>query len=174
MAVRDTDTVDGAVTHLAMRKAMGGFVSGVTIVTTECDGAVHGMTANAFTSVSLEPPLVLVSIAAKAKMDDRIKRAGRYGVSILCQHQEPLSLHFAGARLKAAVEPAWDHRLGVPLVSGALVQLACTVTDSHPAGDHTLHIGHVDGIWQEHGQPLVYHTGSFTALNREPGVTWEF
>ncbi|MCW3038805.1 MAG: flavin reductase [Solirubrobacterales bacterium] len=171
---QELTTEDGVVDALRLRKALGTFVSGVTIVTTEVDGEVHGMTANAFTSVSLDPPLVLVSIAAAAKMDDRIKQSGRYGVSILCKQQEDLSLHFAGARLKQPIAPEFQWRKGVPLVKGALVHFACTVTDSHPAGDHTLHVGHVDALYHEHGDPLVFFTGSFKSLNFQGETTWEF
>lgn len=154
------------VSPLHMRKALGRFASGVTIVTTaECEDedAVHGMTANAFTSVSLDPPLVLVSISTRAKMDERIRQTGRYGVSILAGDQEPLSLHFAGAAHQPdLVKFVW--RNGVPLLEGALVHLACTVTDSHPAGDHTLHVGQVERLWYDDGHPLVFYTGSFRSL----------
>lgn len=159
---------------LRLRKALGTFVSGVTVVTTALGDEVHGMTANAFTSVSLDPPLVLVSIATTAKMDARIKESGRYGVSILCKNQEAVSLHFAGARQKQPVVPEFEWREGVPLVKGALVHFACTVTDSHPAGDHTLHVGHVDALFHEHGDPLVFFTGSFKSLDLQGEPTWEF
>ncbi|WP_138846157.1 NADH-dependent flavin reductase [Rhodococcus pyridinivorans] len=164
-----TDSPSGAeidVTPLHMRKALGRFASGVTIVTTaefEDEAAVHGMTANAFTSVSLDPPLVLVSIANRAKMNERIKETGKYGVSILAGDQEPLSLHFAGAAHEPdLVRFVW--RKEVPLLEGALVHLACTVVDSYPAGDHTLHIGRVEQLWYDNGHPLVFYTGSFRAL----------
>ena len=155
-----------AVTAPALRKALGRFVSGVTVVTTgsgdSADG-VHGMTANAFTSVSLDPPLVLVSVATKARMDAKIAENGRYGVSILRREQEAVSLHFAGGR-PCPDRVRFVERGGVPLLDGALVHLACTVYDSHPAGDHTLHVGHVDELWSEHGDPLVFFTGDFRAL----------
>ncbi|AKE89213.1 MULTISPECIES: NADH-dependent flavin reductase [Rhodococcus] len=164
-----TDTARGSdldVTPLHMRKALGRFASGVTIVTTaesEDEASVHGMTANAFTSVSLDPPLVLVSIANRAKMNERIREAGRYGVSILAGDQEPLSLHFAGAANQPdLVRFVW--RKGVPLLEGALVHLACTVVDSHPAGDHTLHVGRVERLWYDDGHPLVFYTGTFRSL----------
>jgi flavin reductase (DIM6/NTAB) family NADH-FMN oxidoreductase RutF len=154
------------VTGAALRKALGRFVSGVTVVTTgserDAEG-IHGMTANAFTSVSLEPPLVLVSIATKAKMDARIARCGRYGVSILCREQEPVSLHFAGGK-PCPERVRFVERGGVPLLDGALVHLVCSVYDSHPAGDHTLHVGRVDELWSQHGEPLVFFTGTFRAL----------
>lgn len=165
---------DGEVTAPRLRTALGHFVSGVTVVTTAVGDDVHGMTANAFTSVSLDPPLVLVSIAKKARMDEKIRCSGRYGVSILAKAQEPLSLHFAGVALRREpVEPAFVERCGVPLLDGALVHLACTVADSHPAGDHTLHVGRVDGLWHGHGEPLVFHTGSFKPLNFQGDCTWE-
>lgn len=163
---------DGAVTGAELRKALGKFVSGVTVVTAAVGDDVHGMTANAFTSVSLDPPLVLVSIATKAKMDARIKESGRYGISILCKAQEPLCLHFAGARLREPVEPNFVWRQGVPLLDGAIVHLACTVRDSHPAGDHTLHVGHVDGLWHGHGEPLVFYTGAFHILDAQGAPSW--
>ncbi|HZZ51984.1 MAG TPA: flavin reductase family protein [Pseudonocardia sp.] len=146
-----------------MRKALGRFASGVTVVTTGSGDDVHGMTANAFTSVSLDPPLVLVSIATKAKMDARIADCGRYGVSILCREQEPVSLHFAGGK-PCPDQVRFVERGGVPLLDGALVHLACSVYDSHPAGDHTLHVGYVDELWSQHGDPLVFFTGTFRAL----------
>lgn len=171
-------TVDAEleVTPLHMRKALGRFVSGVTIVTTaECEdeSAVHGMTANAFTSVSLAPPLVLVSIANRAKMNERITGTGRYGVSILAGDQEPLSLHFAGAASEPdLVRFVW--RKGVPLLEGALVHLACTVVDSHPAGDHTLHVGRVEELRYDDGHPLVFYTGSFRSLELVRDDPWGF
>ncbi|WP_059038175.1 flavin reductase family protein [Gordonia desulfuricans] len=163
-------------TPLRMRKALGRFASGVTIVTTaegDDEESVHGMTANAFTSVSLDPPLVLVSIANRARMNAKITETGRYGVSILAGHQEPLSLHFAGA----ATEPdlvRFTWRKGVPLLDGALVHLSCSVTASHPAGDHTLHVGQVEELWFDDGRPLLFYTGSFRALELQDDENWGF
>ena len=151
------------VTAQALRTALGRFVSGVTVVTTGTGDDVHAMTANAFTSVSLDPPLVLVSIATKATMDVEIAANRRYGVSILCREQESVSIHFAGGQ-PCPDKVRFVERGGVPVLDGALVHLACSVYDSHPAGDHTLHVGHVDELWSGHGDPLVFFTGSFRAL----------
>lgn len=162
----DAGPVDRSVTPARMRRALGRFASGVTVVTTADStgsGAVHGMTANAFTSVSLEPPLVLVSIANRARTRELITRSGRYGVSVLASHQEPLSLHFAGLPQEPdPVRFVWHD--GVPLLDGALVRLACTVDAVHPAGDHTLFVGRVDELDYRYGQPLVFYTGSFRWL----------
>lgn len=162
----------GEVNPARLRAALGRFASGVTIVSAVHDDAIHGMTANAFTSVSLEPPLVLVSIAAKAKMDGCIRASGRYGISILRRDQERLSLHFAGTRFRTPPAPVFTWQSGLPFVDGALAQFACSVSDSHPAGDHVLHIGRVEGLWYQHGEPLVFHTGMFRALDTQEEQTW--
>ncbi|MFE7661910.1 flavin reductase family protein [Streptomyces celluloflavus] len=153
----DTDTRDDVdPTHL--REAMGQFASGVTVVTTatgeQDDLDAHGMTANAFTSVSLRPALVLISVSNAATTHRRIAESGRYGISVLSADQKSLSEHFAGgAQRPDLVRFVWRDRL--PLVADSLVQLTCTVRQSHLAGDHTVYIGAVDGLWNASGSPLV-------------------
>src|SRR5699024_12434263 len=78
------------------RNAMGKFATGVTVITTEVDGEPHGMTANAFMSVSLHPKLIMISIDNRANMLDKIKEANKFAVNILADHQKDLSMHFAG------------------------------------------------------------------------------
>ena len=158
---------EGEVNALRMRKALGRFASGVTIVTAVSEIGdevkVYGMTASAFTSVSLDPPLVLISVSAQAKMDKRIAAAGRYGISVLTGDQEPLSRHFAGtAQRPDLISFVW--RNGLPLVDHALVQLTCSVRDSYPAGDHTLHVGEVQGLWYRDGAPLIFYAGILRTL----------
>lgn len=148
-----------------LRQATGRFASGVTVITTaedQNDDAVHGMTANSFTSVSLDPPLVLVSIGKNARMHERIMCSGTYGVSVLADAQSNLSTHFAGRPGDHKVEFVWQN--GIPLVSGALSHIACTVEDAHPAGDHTLFIGRVQHLSYDHGRPLVFYTGGYRDL----------
>src|ERR1700684_3434612 len=101
------------------RDALGTFATGVTIVSTRCDDLVHGMTANGFMSVSLEPALVVVSIASSARMHDILLRAGRYGVSVLAREQEAVSRHFAGRPTDDGEIGLFESH-GVPLVAGAL------------------------------------------------------
>lgn len=142
-----------------LRQALGRFASGVTVVTTATgtpeEADVHGMTANAFTSVSLSPPLVLVSVSAGTVTHRRIVETGRYGVSVLSGEQLPLSEHFAGgAQRPDLVRFVWRNAL--PLLAGALAHLACTVRQSHTAGDHVLYVGEVDGLWYGSGPPLVH------------------
>ncbi|GAA1344794.1 flavin reductase family protein [Saccharothrix algeriensis] len=161
----------GDVDPTRLRRAMSRFASGVTVVTTAVDGPdgpeAHGMTANAFLSVSLSPPLVLVSVAAGARSHRRIADTGRYGVSVLRAEQQALSRHFAG--VEAAPEQVrFDWRDGLPLIDGALVQLACTVRASHPAGDHVLHVASVDRLWADDGAPLLLYNGRPRTLRPAP------
>lgn len=153
-----------AVEHAArqLRQVMGRFATGVTVVTTTDRGTIHGMTANAFLSVSLHPPLVLVSLG-RCRMNEMLPRTGRYGVSILSHDQKHFAAHFAGQR-RSPVEPSfvWGH--GLPLLDGALAHLVCRVADVHPAGDHVLWIGEVEHLHHRDGQPLLFYTGRFGTL----------
>lgn len=142
---------------------LGRFASGVTVITTVHEGSIYGMTANAFVSVSLDPPLVLVSVGNRSTMHGVLPHSGRYGVSILGDKQKDLSKHFAG-RPKEGLEIPFVWRHEVPLLDGALAHLVCQVVDEHPAGDHTLYIGHVEYLAYGGGAPLLFYTGSYRNL----------
>lgn len=148
--------VDGA----AMRRALGRFCTGVTVVSTAIGDTAHGMTASAFTSVSLDPPLVLVSIAQGARMHALLPDSRRYGVSVLAAEQEGVARHFAGQPLAEAGE-LFDWHDGLPLLRGAIVHISCRLHAEHPAGDHTLFVGHVERIESRAGEPLLYLGGAF-------------
>jgi flavin reductase (DIM6/NTAB) family NADH-FMN oxidoreductase RutF len=157
-----------------LRQVMGRFATGVTVVTTTDRDVIHGMTANAFLSVSLHPPLVLVSLG-RCRMSEMLPRAGRYGVSVLAHDQEHFAAHFAAQRA-SPVEPSFVWHDGLPLLDGALAQIACRVVDVHPAGDHVLWIGEVEHLHHRDGEPLLFYTGRFGTLRevseragREPG-----
>lgn len=149
---------------LAFRQVMGTFPTGVTVVAAlDGAGAPVGLTVNAFTSVSLEPPLVLVCIDRGASSHDVLLEAGSFTVSILAAEQEPLAKRFA-------VDPsaerfdgvAWrPGPTGAPVLEGAAGWLACTVDAVHPGGDHTILVGRVQGGEGEDGAALVFHRGSF-------------
>jgi flavin reductase (DIM6/NTAB) family NADH-FMN oxidoreductase RutF len=145
-----------------LRRVMGRFATGVTVVTTTERDTIHGMTANAFLSVSLRPPLVLISLG-RCRMNEMLPRTGRYGVSVLSHEQENFAAHFAGQR-PAPVDPkfVWQH--GIPLLEGALAHLVCHVVNSHPAGDHMLWIGEVEHLDHRDGEPLLFYTGRFGTL----------
>jgi flavin reductase (DIM6/NTAB) family NADH-FMN oxidoreductase RutF len=131
------------------------------------------MTANAFTSVSLDPPLVLVSIDRRAHMDRLLPHTGRYGVSVLAADQERLALHFAGRPLAEHGE-LFEWAGGVPFVRGAIAHVGCDLHDSHPAGDHTLYLGLVEHLASRPGTPLVFNQGYFGQVSREEALahTW--
>src|ERR1700722_3498329 len=163
MSRRPTSGASGAPNEQRrFRDALGTFATGVTIVSTRLDDLVHGMTANGFMSVSLDPALVVVSIATNARMHDILLRAGRYGVSVLSREQEPGSRHFAGRPQTGEIELL--ESAGMPLVDGALTHVVADVVDAHPAGDHTLFIGEVLHFQHRDGEPLIFHSGTYRRL----------
>jgi flavin reductase (DIM6/NTAB) family NADH-FMN oxidoreductase RutF len=147
------------------RNAMGQFATGVVVITTEVDGQPHAMTANAFMSGSLEPPLVLVSVACTARMHEKIPSAGGFGISILCDEQLNTSNHFAGKPLPEH-QPQFVHLGELPVVDGAAVQLTTQLVESHPCGDHTLFVGRVQTLRlaEDPVAPLLFHCGRYSAL----------
>jgi len=146
----------------AFRQVMGRFATGVTVVTTVEKDTVHGMTANGFLSVSLRPPLVLVSLG-RCKMNEMLPRSGRYGVSVLSHEQQHFAAHFA-AQKASAVEPTFSWHDGIPLLDGALAHLVCRVVDVHRAGDHVLWIGEVEHLDHRDDEPLLFYTGRFGTM----------
>jgi flavin reductase (DIM6/NTAB) family NADH-FMN oxidoreductase RutF len=144
------------------RQVMGRFATGVTVVTTIERDVVHGMTANGFLSVSLRPPLVLVSLG-RCRMNEMLPRSGRYGVSVLSRDQQLFAAHFA-AQKPAEVEPAFIWQNGLPLLEGALAHLVCRVVDVHRAGDHVLWIGEVEYVDHRDDEPLLFYTGRFGTM----------
>ncbi len=145
-----------------LRQVMGRFATGVTVVTTTHRDTIHGMTANGFMSVSLRPPLVLVSLG-RCRMSEMLPRTGRYGVSVLAHDQEHFAAHFAAQR-PSPVDPTFTWHEGLPLLDGALAHLVCRVVDIHPAGDHVLWIGEVEHLHHRDGEPLLFYTGRFGTL----------
>jgi len=145
-----------------LRQVMGRFATGVTVVTTADGDSIHGMTANAFLSVSLTPPLVLISLG-RCRMAEMLPRTGRYGVSVLAESQEHLAAHFAAQRV-SPTEPPFSWHDGLPFLDGAIAHLGCKVVDVHPAGDHVLWTGQVEHLYCEEGRPLLFYTGRFRTL----------
>ncbi|WP_326566170.1 flavin reductase family protein [Amycolatopsis rhabdoformis] len=153
----------GPVDALAMRGVMGRFATGVAVVTTGVDGAPHGMTVNSLTSVSLEPPLLLVCLTTGARTTDAVVEARRFAVNVLSTRQEQLALRFA--------RRGEDHFEGlgvtqglheIPVVPDALVHLECTVVRVMTAGDHEVVLGEVGRICQREGKPLGFLGGRFS------------
>ncbi|MEK1830401.1 flavin reductase family protein [Priestia megaterium] len=147
----------------AFRNAMGKFATGVTVITTLLEDEAHGMTANAFMSVSLNPRLVLISIGEKAKMLDKINESGKFAVNILSDDQKDLSMHFAGQiKEKSQIEFDWINEL--PVIKNALTNIVCKVHSKQIVGDHTLFIGEVTDIVTCEGEPLAFYEGKYSKV----------
>jgi flavin reductase (DIM6/NTAB) family NADH-FMN oxidoreductase RutF len=149
------------------RNCCGRFATGITVVTTEVDGMVHGMTVNGFMSVSLHPPLIVVSVGHQTRLHELLPHSSRYGVSILSEGQLPLSNHFAG-RPDDTLEIPFIRKHETPLLDGAVAHMAARVVDAHEAGDHTLYIGEVEYLQYEDGRPLLYYAGGYNHLKADP------
>jgi flavin reductase (DIM6/NTAB) family NADH-FMN oxidoreductase RutF len=142
------------------RKTMGGFATGVTVITVEVGGATHGMTANAFMSGSLEPPLCVVSVAKRARTHAMLIEAGAFGVSVLAADQQSLALFFAG-RSPVEVVPRFEIVAGTPLLRDCVARIAARLANRCDCGDHTLFIGAIQHMEATGRAPLLYHRGAF-------------
>lgn len=163
---------------LTMRRTMGRFTTGVAVITTAAlDGQPHGMTVNSLTSVSLDPPLLLVCFTHGARTVEAVLESGRFAVSVLAARQEPIARRFAAR--------GEDHFAGLPLTYGehtvpvvpdALAHLECSVERHLAAGDHTIVLGRVLRTCDRDGQPLAFLNGRFgdyTDRGHDP-VNWFF
>jgi len=160
----------GADPLLEFRRTLGMFATGVTVITVVADEQVHGMTANAFMSVSLAPPLVLVSIDRKARMNAMLREGVRFGVSVLEAGQRELSDRFAGRPRPDTPEPRFELVHATPLVEGALAHLVGRVVRSYWGGDHSLFLGRVEYVYYGEGTPLLFHGGRYERVIRDPQV----
>jgi flavin reductase (DIM6/NTAB) family NADH-FMN oxidoreductase RutF len=148
----------------AFRRTLGMFATGVTVITTQAVDQVHGMTANAFMSVSLRPPLVVISVDRRAKMHALLNEGRRYGISVLAEEQRALSDRFAGRTGEGTEEVEFDVVHETPLVRGALAHLVARVVRSNWGGDHSLFVGQVEYARYGEGQPLLFHGGRYEHL----------
>ena len=159
-----------ALTAREFRNALGQFATGVTVVTVEREpGSVFGMTANAFTSVSLNPMLILVCVEERAKILPLLHKHKRFGVSVLKQDQRALSEYFAQnpeAEHRLAVRYRWTSE-GVPVLEDTVVQLSCSVIAAHVAGDHTILVGKVEDAEIRGGEPLLFFRGEYRHIARQ-------
>jgi flavin reductase (DIM6/NTAB) family NADH-FMN oxidoreductase RutF/DNA-binding IclR family transcriptional regulator len=146
-----------------LRRTLGAFVTGVTVVTTiDGDGRFHGVTANSFSSVSLDPPLVLWSQAVKSQSHPAFFEAERFAVNILAEDQIELSNRFAKSSREKFAGLEIDIGLGgVPLLRGCSAWLQCRVSSRVPGGDHTIYVGEVDSIDRVERKSLVFGNGQY-------------
>jgi flavin reductase (DIM6/NTAB) family NADH-FMN oxidoreductase RutF len=155
---------------IAFRRTLGMFATGVTVITTRVGDQVHGMTANAFTSVSLQPPLVLVSVDRRSRMNGLLHEGTHFAVNILEARQTALSDRFAGRTVEAVPEPTFSVVRETPVVDGALAHLVCRVARSYWGGDHSLFLGRVEYARYGEGEPLLFHGGRYERLVRDTRV----
>ena len=164
-----------AVEVSAFREAMGEFPTGVTVVTVASDnGNMHGMTVNSFSSVSLDPMLVLVCLKEKSCGFGLIERAGAFVVNVLSAGQQDVSLRFAnrnrpvGSAMFDGV-PFEPGVTGCPVLVDATASFECRLWQSHRAGDHLIVLGEVVAlVHRPQLEPLIFHAGKYKALKRGP------
>ncbi|MEO7063747.1 MAG: flavin reductase family protein [Dokdonella sp.] len=155
------------------RSVMGRFATGVTVVSFMREDNPVGMTVNAFLSVSMDPPLVLVSVRKTSNFTAHVKVGDCYGVNVLSEAQEHLAPHFANRPVAGVIAAFRDH-LGTPLIEGSLAHVIARVVDVHPAGDHLLYIAAIEHLW--HGpdvKPLIFFSGKYKQIHaHEPTMQW--
>ncbi len=159
------DEVERGFDELDFRRAMGRFPTGVTVVTMlGRAGEAYGVTVNAFMSVSLEPPLIAVSLGMSARAHPTMSASERFAVSVLAEDQRDLSDLFAGRRSPSGEDPFVSFR-GFPVIAGAVAHVLCRMHSRFDAGDHTIFVGEVEALRTSPGAPLVFHRGRYGALD---------
>ncbi|MGB3148744.1 MAG: flavin reductase family protein, partial [Paracoccaceae bacterium] len=156
----------------ALRNAFGAFATGVTVLTTrQSDGTPRGFTANSFTSVSLDPPLLLVCLAKSAHSCQTFMEAEHFAVNVLAEDQKAISGLFASREPDKFDQCAWTPGVGdVPLIDGALAQLACARERLVDAGDHIILIGRVLDFATSAASPLGYYKGTYFSIGLESSL----
>lgn len=154
----------------AFREVLRNWASGVTVVTTRAGEVIHGMTVSAFSSVSADPPLVLVCANRSSITHEVIQKGGVFAVNILASHQADISNLFSSSehenvRLDSV---SWSEgETGAPLIDGAVASIECEVHNAHREGSHTIYIGRVEAAHTIDAEPLLYYDGDYRALHGE-------
>jgi flavin reductase (DIM6/NTAB) family NADH-FMN oxidoreductase RutF len=168
-----TDLSIPTVDPQTFRSVMGRFATGVTVVSFMRDAIPAGITVNAFLSVSMDPPLVLVSVRTESSFTAHVRVGVCYGVNVLSESQESLAPHFSRRPMAGETVPFRYHH-GTPLIDGSLAHLIARVVDVHPAGDHLLYIAAIEHLW--HGteaRPLIFFSGKYKQIHaHEPTMQW--
>jgi flavin reductase (DIM6/NTAB) family NADH-FMN oxidoreductase RutF len=155
-----------SVTKDEFRRALGHFASGVTVVTSRCeDEILRGITVSAFSSLSLDPPLVLICIDKRASLHDHLKEGGYFAVNLLAEDQELISRRFASKdadRFEGLGYRAGE--TGAPLINGVIAAIECRIAHTYPGGDHTIVVGEVIDTHVNEGRPLAYFRGGYVRL----------
>jgi 3-hydroxy-9,10-secoandrosta-1,3,5(10)-triene-9,17-dione monooxygenase reductase component len=154
----------------ALRRVCAHFATGVTVITSGTSGDAMGTTVNSFTSVSLDPPLVLFCLHVRSRLRPLVRQSSGFVVNFLTRRQERLASTFAG-RESARMDSVAHQRSvgGLPILSEALGFLACGLRAEHEGGDHTIYVGEVLelGAPGKHEDPLIFYRGAMRALDYE-------
>ena len=155
-----------AIDATELRRCLGTFVTGVTVMTAlDAHGQPDGVTANSFSSLSLDPPLIIWSLRLQSRSFTTFKNASRFAVNILAQDQVAISNRFAASGVKNFSEV--PHTLGiggVPLIEGCISYLECHLEATYPGGDHELFVARVERIQMNDKQPLAYGAGGYLGV----------
>ncbi|HZC25185.1 MAG TPA: flavin reductase family protein [Candidatus Binatia bacterium] len=155
------------------RKAMGCFATGVTIITLDLDDEIHGMTANAFASVSLDPMLVLVCVDHSTRTHAHLHAKKRFGINVLCENQRAISEYYARPQrthenAEAEAGARFDRtEHGTPMLHGSLAYLECRLHSAQEAGDHTIFIAEVEDVVVREGEPLLFFRGKYRQVGED-------
>jgi flavin reductase (DIM6/NTAB) family NADH-FMN oxidoreductase RutF len=156
------------VSPLDLRRACEQFATGVTIVTVRNGDGIYGMTANSFTSVSLDPPLVLVSIDVRNRTHQLMREQGTFAINVLVREQRPWSDRFASGTddPRHQFDDVPHHLIdGLPVLDGAAAALICELTALYPAGDHSLFVAEVKRLeWSPDDEPHLFHSGQYHGI----------
>ena len=159
--------VSSQIDPYALREAFGSFATGVTVLTTRTEAGDHGMTANAFMSVSLNPPLLCISLDRKSKLLDKVRTAGRYAVNVLASEMEPLALHFAGKK-NPTLTGVLESRDGLPILPKASAIFLTDVVQEIEAGDHVMFLGQITDFENNREKPpLLFSGGKFCKVSQQ-------
>lgn len=141
-----------------LRTCLGRFATGVTVLTYEVDGERRGVTVNAFSSISLDPPLIMVSVARTARSANHL-RDRPFCVNVLTAGQVDVAMHFAGSAEDHA--PKWEDGALVPRLRGTHAWLECTSWRTYDGGDHLIFLGEVQALAFDESDPLLFYSGNF-------------
>lgn len=148
------------------RKAMGKFATGITVVLTNDQNDINGITVNAFMSLSLDPMLIAISLDQNASIYPSLQHTNRFGISILEETQKDISMIFAKQKEMSQEDVVVLEMAGAPVIHGAVAQLACEKESEVRAGDHIIFIAKVVGIDVNDKEPLVYFNGEYQTINK--------
>jgi 3-hydroxy-9,10-secoandrosta-1,3,5(10)-triene-9,17-dione monooxygenase reductase component len=180
--MHDSLEIDGLDLHQAhpvdgktLRQVCGMFVTGVTVITAGADGQAMGTTVNSFTSVSLDPPLVLFCLHRGSRLAPSVRDGAVFVVNFLAGRQEQVAWAFAGSRTASLGDVGYRRSAtGAPVLSDALSFLVCRVVDEFDGGDHAIFLGEVMelGVPRHRREPLIFFGGAMGTLEQEPSSTY--